>query len=131
MAAPNTPAPPAASDGVHRVVILGSGPSGLTAAIYAARAQLTPIVLHGDAPGGQLVTTTVIENFPGFVEPPNGQDLIDQMQKQAEGFGAKFEYGYVQKVVKTDKLIELHLADNKVLRPVIVRVACISPASSR
>ena len=110
----NTATVPAVDDAqVHRVVILGSGPSGLTAAIYSARAQLAPIVLHGEAPGGQLVTTTVIENFPGFVEPPDGQDLIDRMQKQAEHFGATFQYGSVQSVRRSGKVIELVLVDGK------------------
>ena len=83
---------------MYNVVIIGSGCAGLTAAIYAARANLKPLVIDGHEPGGQLTLTTMVENFPGFPEGILGPELIDNMRKQAQKFGAEFKSGAVSEV---------------------------------
>jgi thioredoxin reductase (NADPH) len=83
---------------MEKVVIIGTGCAGLTAAIYAARANLNPLVLTGVMPGGLLTTTSIVENFPGFPEGIDGYELMVRLQKQAERFGARVKFGTVEAV---------------------------------
>ncbi|MCH2035666.1 MAG: thioredoxin-disulfide reductase [Puniceicoccaceae bacterium] len=90
------------------VIILGTGCAGLTAAIYTGRAQLKPLVLEGSQPGGQLTTTSEVENFPGFPEGIDGYAMMDNLRKQAARFGARFEHAKVDKIVVDGAMKQLH-----------------------
>src|SRR6187549_2275111 len=98
---------------MEKVIIVGSGCAGLTAAIYAARANLSPLVLEGSHPGGQLSTTTLVENFPGFPEGIDGPQLIMNMHAQAEKFGARFSYSEVTDFEGLNDRIRIKLDDDK------------------
>src|ERR1700752_1791603 len=96
---------------MEKVIIVGSGCAGLTAAIYAARANLSPLVLEGRQPGGQLSTTTLVENYPGFPDGIEGPQLILNMHQQAEKFGAKFSYAVVTEFADSGKTLRVKADD--------------------
>lgn len=108
------------TEDVRNTVIMGSGCSGLTAAIYTARANLKPLVLEGHEPGGQLSMTTLVENFPGFPEGIQGPELIDNMHKQAERFGAEFRVGHVVSADLSTRPFKLNLGREEILTRTLI-----------
>ncbi|WP_458207890.1 NAD(P)/FAD-dependent oxidoreductase [Haladaptatus sp. NG-SE-30] len=108
---------------VHDIVIAGAGIAGQTAAIYAARANRSPIVLMGDEPGGQLTLTTDVENFPGFPDGVGGFELVDQIKEQAAQFGTTFRSGSIIDADLDERPFELTLSDGETLRTMSLVVA--------
>ena len=111
----------------YRVVILGSGPAGLTAALYASRANLEPLVVEGgggtdptDVPGGQLMLTTDVDNYPGFPEGILGPEMMDRFRRQAERFEAEFTSGSLQKVDLSRRPFALKLDEGDVIAETII-----------
>ena len=105
---------------MRNMVIIGSGPAGLTAAVYAARANLQPVLIEGKEPGGQLTLTTMVENFPGFADGILGPKLMDEMRAQAQRFGTEIVNGYVSKVKLQEYPFRVYYADQEVVAKTIV-----------
>ncbi len=105
---------------IHKTIIIGSGPAGLTAAIYAARANLDPIVFEGNQPGGQLTITTDVENYPGFPDGVLGPDMMDLFRKQAQKFGAQCFYKHVSKVNFSNSPLRVYVGDEEYLTKSVI-----------
>jgi thioredoxin reductase (NADPH) len=112
---------------VENVIIIGSGPAGLTAAIYAARANLKPLVFTGNEIGGQVSITNEVENYPGFPEGLTGPELVEKFQKQAERFGARIEYAEVTEVDFEVQPFRVKTYDNEYQAKAIVIATGASP----
>jgi thioredoxin reductase (NADPH) len=102
-----------AENTIHKVIIIGSGPAGLTAGIYTARANLNPIIFEGTQPGGQLMITTDVENYPGFEKGISGPELMDIMRKQALKFGAKSIFERIGKVDFSSRPLKVYTDEGK------------------
>ena len=100
---------------MENVIILGTGCAGFTAGIYAARANLNPLILEGKQPGGQLTTTSEVENFPGFPEGIDGYSLMDHLRKQALKFGARVENAFVDRVWISESEKSLFEVENYIM----------------
>jgi len=107
----------------NKVTIIGSGPAGFTAALYTARANLNPVMFEGSQPGGQLMITTEVENYPGFEHGIQGPELMDVMRKQVHRFGTKSIYKYISKVDFTKKPFELYTDEGECYSSDVVIVA--------
>src|SRR5258706_8353174 len=104
----------------HKLIIIGSGPAGLTAAVYAGRANLNPIVFEGIQPGGQLTITTEVENYPGFPEGILGPEMMDLFRKQAQRFNAKTVFQDVTKVDFSKRPFHIHSNDETYLADSVI-----------
>jgi len=102
------------------MVIIGSGPAGLTAAIYAARANLQPLLIEGKEPGGQLTLTTLVENYPGFADGIMGPQLMEDMRKQAQRFGTDVVNGFVHAVKLTEKPFRVYYGEEEIVAKTVV-----------
>ena len=105
---------------VRNVIIIGTGPAGLTAALYSARANLEPLIFEGKQPGGQLTITTDVENYPGFPEGIMGPDLMDKFRKQAQRFGAETLNLHVDKVDLDSKPFKVYCGEKEYLSKTII-----------
>lgn len=112
---------------MENVTIIGTGCAGWTAAIYSARANLNPLVLSGTQPGGQLTTTTEVENFPGFPEGVMGPDLMMRMQQQAEKFGTQVKFATVDKIEKNGEGFVVKAGDETVESRTVIIATGASP----
>ncbi|MGA2445253.1 MAG: thioredoxin-disulfide reductase [Opitutaceae bacterium] len=112
---------------VENVIIVGTGCAGLTAAVYAARANLAPLVLEGALPGGQLTTTSEVENFPGFPEGVDGFQLMDSLRRQAARFGARFEQARVESVDFSARPLRLRTGEREILTQTVIIATGASP----
>jgi thioredoxin reductase (NADPH) len=112
---------------IENVVIIGTGCAGLTAAVYTARASLNPLVIEGPLPGGQLTTTSEVENFPGFPEGVDGFQLMDNLRKQATKFGTRFEQAHVHSVDFSSMPRKLVCGDRTILAKTVIIATGASP----
>ncbi len=112
---------------VENVVIVGTGCAGLTAAIYTGRANLSPLVVEGSQPGGQLTTTSEVENFPGFPEGVDGFQLMDNLRKQAAKFGTRFEQALITSVDFSSQPLRLRTAEREILTKAVIISTGASP----
>ena len=110
------------ADEINKVVILGSGPAGLTAALYTARANLSPLLIEGDEPGGQLTITTDVENYPGFEHGIQGPEMMEVFRRQVTRFGTRFMTGAITEARLGKRPFEL-VADGKVVKAEAVIIA--------